>query len=344
MSLPKAVQEIEDQTEAIKEAFIAEAEAKENAPKEDVVAIEPEKVEETAPAEESEPKTQEVEVEKPADDGIQSEESEQEPAQEPVNKEDTVEHWKQKFKTLQGIQNAENGRHKEEISSLSEQVKALTDKVDSSVAQVDDYVEPEQFFSDKDLETFDQDTLNLIERSINKGVNESENKKIQELEQKLEAFESKSEKDSAEIREDRTWQELERLSPGAMEINTTLEFEEWLKNTTVRFSGETMMSMASKALGSGDAKILAEVFDEYKETHGLKNEPKQKSPTSKHAEPHRGGESTHEDIVREKPTYTEAQIARFNADCINGVYFNREAEAEQIDNQIKEAIMEGRVK
>jgi plasmid stabilization system protein ParE len=323
MSLPKQVQ-----------AQIEEAERLERELQE---AANP--VQETPQAEE--PKTEEAPeaIEVPAP--TESEAPQSEPTPEPEHAEDST--WERKYKTLQGMYNADVPRLRTEVSDLKSQLETAIAKLESASA-TKEATPAERLVTDKDVEDFGSDLVDLIKRQATEVAQAQIGRLEDENAQLREQLTGVSER-QGDIARQNYFTDLARLVPDYEEVNTDQRFLDWLSEVDT-LSGYQRQEYLNQAFGNYDVARTATLFNAFKELTGSTQQPQAKQPPkelTRQVAPGTSKSSGQTVSNTNEKIWSMGEIDRFYKDVARGVFKGNDAEQARIEAEIDLAVQQGRL-
>jgi len=258
--------------------------------------------------------------------------------------------WEARYKTLRGMFDAE-------VPQLHARVKELEGKLDDALTRLNDAAQPAKakepkapLVTDKDVETFGSDLIDLIKRQAEEIAAERD----VEWEAKL----AKAEAENARLQEQvgrvaetqgvtnrRTYfAELSKLVPDYEVLNVDDGFITWLAEVDP-LSGLPRQAYMNNAFEAMDVTRTANLFLTYKQMV---------TPPAPEPEPRRELErqvapgSSKSDVAPQPASntrvWTTAEVDQFYRSLSRGDYRGREQEAAQIEQQIDLAVAEGRLR
>lgn len=287
----------------------------------------------------------------------QVEESSQPPqAPAPV---DSGNEWQHKYKTLQGMFNAQVGKLQQELREAREEMqrlKAAPEPQPAPAAPPPQAPVIERYVTDKDEQEFGADTIDLIRRAAREefsGQLTTERNRVANLEAALRTLQTdvipKVEKvaSTQQVTVEQTfWRDLSAAVPDWQAINDDPSFHQWLLEVDP-LTGASRQNYLETAHSKFDVARVAQFFTIWKATA----EPapavtvQTRSPVASELERQiapgrgRGGDPP----SQEKKTYSRADIAKFYDDVRSNRYSGREQEKAQLERDIFLATQEGRV-
>lgn len=245
--------------------------------------------------------------------------------------------WEQKYRSLQGKYSAEVPRlnaevrrlnevlqeRDEQIRSLEEKLQAAPQSAKSAGGDTEAAIEDLRKVYGDELANSIQEEVNAVWRKVDERVSslEREHQKVREEQQSStqQAF----------------YRQLSERVPDFLEINEDRRFHEWLEQVDP-LSGETRQTLLNRAENAMDAGRVAAFFEQWKaatKTH--EERPREPSPAPQKG---RTGETP-----SGKPLWSRADIKRFYDEKREGKYRTNPEKARRIEQEIHQAIAEGRV-
>ena len=265
----------------------------------------------------------------------------------------------QRYRTLQGMHNADVNRYRGEISTLQSALQDLEDRVVAAenAAKTSTYT-PAKYVTAEDEEEYG-DTLEMVRRAAREEAENIAAKReqayldrIAQLEQQIghvqntvvpkveDLTTSRAEQIKAEF-----WAAINAQVPDWQTINQDPKFREWLLDED-QVTGANRQQFLSQAQKQLNAQRVIRFFEEWKRTQAGGQTPAPKKTAQSDLEKlvapgtSKGGAAV---VQPEKKTWTHADIGAFYADVTRGKYINRPEERKKIENDIFAAQAEGRV-
>jgi hypothetical protein len=257
----------------------------------------------------------------------------------------------QRYRTLQGMYNADTARlraEKQELTSRVEQLETLLSSLSSQPAQPASAAE--RLITDKDIEEYG-DSIEVMRR-VTKEETSAAQRRIAELEKlvrdmqvqvvpRVEAVAQRQ----ARSAEQSFWSELTAAVPNWRDINQNKDFHSWLIEVDP-LTGVSRQSHLENAQKSLDVRRVAAFFTTWQGNtgHSIAQEPRDaaKSQLEKQVAPGRGRTAAAPAAPQAK-TYTSNDIKQFFNDVRRGVFKGRETERDRIERDIFAAQREGRI-
>ncbi len=262
-----------------------------------------------------------------------------EPQPEPTKPSDD-ETWERRYKTLQGMFNAETARFKSEVAELKSELKEAISKLKEAPATP---TEPQRsLVTDKDVEDFGGDLVDLIGRKAADVVNAKMARLEEENARLREELGSVSEQ-QGEARRDVYFSSLERVVPDYRELNVDPDFLEWLSETD-SLSGQPRQHFLNIAFESYDVERTAVLFNAYKDTIAPAPQPTVvPKELQRQVAPGTSKASSVASTPAAERVWKMSEIDKFYKDVARGVYKGNDAEQARIEAEIDQAVLEGRL-
>lgn len=322
MSLPKQAQALAEEAERLEKELLEVATPSEPTPTTDEPASEqPAELPVADPLEtptvtESEP---EEEPEKPSED----------------------ETWERRYKTLQGMYNADVPRLRSEVSELTNKLNAAVARLESKAA--DPISDPDQrLVTDKDVEDFGSDLVDLIKRQATDVANaqigrlEEENARLRE---QLTGVADRQ----GDIARQTYFSDLARQVPDYEQINISPQFLEWLAEVDP-MSGFSRQEYLNTAFNNYDVARTAMLFDSFKQLTAPTPQPKAvPKELQRQVAPGTSKASGNVTADANEKIWSMSEIDRFYKDVARGSYRGNDAEQARIEAEIDLAVQQGRL-
>ena len=242
--------------------------------------------------------------------------------------------FEQKYRTLQGIFASEQSKHKQEMDAQGAQIAQLKAELEQMKSQ--QQAAPVKFGTDEDRAAFGDDFVQLVERGVESRTQEYR-KEIASLKAQLEQMggQVKTMNQSVEVSRHAAFlADLDTMVPGWRTQNADQGFLDWLSQVDP-VSGYVRNDILQGASAAHDSVRVAEIFKAYRGTTG---QTKARKPTlAQQVSPSKG----HSTAPQGKRTFTQAEIGQFYDYWRRGMY--TEAQGKAIEQEIEQAIAEGRV-
>lgn len=254
--------------------------------------------------------------------------------------------WEHKFRTLQGLFNAE-------VPKLQNQVKELGRKVQETEELLSKRVEPPAepkapTVDPKDVDAFGEDLVQMVQRVTNSvlgSVAQRMDKIVVDFDKRIGSLEAAlkgTAQTVAMTAEEMFFDRIGKAIPDWQEVNQSDAFIAWLAEIDPVY-GEPRQAALNIAQQNLNAERAIAVFKAFKATIQPANPaPKKTSSLDKQVSPSNVA-SAPPSAPAGKPIYKQSDIQSFYADVAKGKYRGRDAEVIEIEQLINEAIAEGRV-
>ncbi len=311
---------------------------------------------ETAQVEEKTPATEapEVPVEQPIEqpsDSVEDQAPKSEPQEQVESDTKPKETWEQKYKTLQGMYNADvprlNAKNRE-VNARVSQLEQLLSTMQQS-AKPEEPVSTDPLITDADVKEYG-DSIDVMRRAAREEVNAA-NGRIAQLEKTIQQLQGvvpqvhQVQAQQKATSEQAFWADLSSKVPSWQDINNNPDFQSWLLaiDPLTGISRQTYLEDAQKSLDSGR---VAQFFSAWEKEFGVPeaaHEPRStaNSQLEKQVTPGRGRSS--KPMVQEGQKYSPSDITKFFEDVRKGRYKGREDERGRIERDIFAAQAEGRI-
>ncbi len=211
--------------------------------------------------------------------------AETEPAKE-VPREETVEYWRERYKTLKGKYDAEVPRLHDQTRTLSEQIQNLTQQLMALRAEMEERQaakeepekeEPPQYISEEDVDLHGKELVDFVVRATKQVLAESGfgrlEKRLSKIDERVKQLEEVAQTvvgTQAKTAQQTLLQALRERVPDVEEINESSEFAEWVSQPDP-LTGITRMELAQQAAAAFDIDRLVAVFEQFKKDTGWRS-------------------------------------------------------------------------
>lgn len=261
--------------------------------------------------------------------------------------------FEQRYRTLQGMYNADTGRLRSENQQLAgrlAQLEQLLASLSATPAPAQGQA-VERLVSEKDVEEYG-DSIEVMRRVSREEVSAA-NRRIAELEQMLRQVQTNViprvehvAQRQAATAEQSFWSELSSMVPAWRDINANQDFHKWLLETDP-LTGLTRQTYLEDAQRNLDARRVAAFFTTWDGANGQSvaaqpNRSASGSQLERQVAPgrSRGGNAPTGNTPK---TYSAQDIAKFFDDVRRGLYKGKEAERDRIERDIFAAQRENRI-
>lgn len=295
------------------------------------------------PQEELEPevKTPEAELPEVEEAPEVKEAPKAEKPEKPESQEEDAAVWRQKYKTLQGMYDAE-------VPRLHTQVKELTDKVSDLTKSLEEKKqqrkETEKLVTDEDVENFGEDLIE-VQRKVAREVASQFEEELSALRTQNEELRAQFNTTKGEISESSFEAKLHRLVPDFAEVNASPEWVSWLDEVDPVLRAPRRV-VAQQAFEAADADGVAYYIGMFKQqTAPVVEQPKvdtKKEELERQVQPSRTANASAE-LSKKGKNYSSAQIQQMFKKAAILSSTGKRDEANKLEAEIDAAYMEGRV-
>jgi len=260
--------------------------------------------------------------------------------------------WQQKYKTLQGMYNAEVPQLRNTVQEQTQKInqfEQLLATMNQQQAQAQQQpVAPQKLVTEKDVEEYG-DSIDIM-RKVSKEEIGSMANEIQALRAQVSQMNQNTVPQVQQLankvtdtQEQMFWSEINSLVPDWQNINEQADFQSWLLEVDP-LSGITRQAYLEDAQRKFDAPRVASFFTTWS---GLNGNDAQQVKTANQNElqqqvsPKKG--RSQGSVPPQKRTYTTADIGKFYEDIRKGKYKGRDEERANMERDIFAAQQEGRI-
>ena len=260
----------------------------------------------------------------------------------------------QRYRTLQGMYNADTSRlraEKQELTSRVEQLEKLLSSLSTAQpSQTAATATTEKLVTQKDIDEYG-DSIEVMRR-VTKEETSAYLRKIADMErtilelrtQVVPKVEQVAQSQARSV-EQGFWADLTAAVPNWKEVNQNKDFHSWLLEVDP-LTGVTRQSHLENAQRSFDVRRVAAFFNTWQGNNGhrIAQEPRDaaKSQLEKQVAPGRGRTAA-APVDNQAKTYSTQDISKFFDDVRKGAYKGRETERDRIERDIFAAQREGRI-
>lgn len=326
MALPRAIQAQVEQANAMLEAANSPADTPAETPANEASAEQPQ---------ESQPQT-------PAPEPITA------PAPATVSPHlDPEQTWETRFKSLQGIFNAEVPRLQAQAKDLKAQLETALERLDKAADKAEQQQkEPEKPAADpRDVENFGSDLVDMVQRTAERMFGRAANEiqaQAARFEQRLAQLEKALQGTTQTVAmtaEQSFFDRLTKLVPEWEQINANQAFLAWLGEVDPIY-GQPRQAALDVAQQTLNAERAAAVFKAFAGT----TPPATKAASLDKQVSPKGTAATAAPAPKQAVVYTQQQVVDFYNAKRRGEFRGREQDAARYEAEINLAISEGRVR
>lgn len=248
--------------------------------------------------------------------------------------------WEQRYKTLQGIHQADRQRLSNEIAQRDDQIRVLTDRLTDLEAKVNSAPQGGNAQAAQDIQNMSWSDLGITDEQVDEmgedllsvlrtmATNVAK-RATGEVSQRLDAYAQQSRKSRDEEFQSAVFSEV----PDFDAINHDPEFHAWLRERD-GLSYKTRHENLRDAYEHRDATAVIGYFNAFKESSG----------GARYVAPDSFGGPRPDTSGGEGPEpWTRREISAFYADVAKGKFKNREDEMQRIEQSIVAAQKAGRI-
>lgn len=320
MALPKQVEQQLKEIEALEKQLAAQPE-------------EPPKAEENLPTEEppkaeaeQQPEVPETKPEAKPSEPVTSESSD-----------DKV--WQQKYRTLQGMYDAEVPRLHAQVKELQSALDKLRQQAEAKPAEVKEH-KREKLVTDADVEAFGADLIE-VQRKVAREVAAEFKSEIDDLKTKNAELLRQIQQTGSQIGEVTFEQRLHNLVPDFAQINADPKWVAWLDEYDPLIRAPRR-AVAQQAFNSGDAEGVAHYVKLFRETTAAPAVDTRQAEVERQIQPTRSATSQ-APVSQKGRTYTTKDVEKMFQKITSLNVAQKFDEAKKLEAEIDAAYMEGRV-
>jgi hypothetical protein len=267
------------------------------------------------------------------------------------------EDFAQKYKTLQGMYNAEVPRLHQQNREMTQRLQQMEQLLASLSAQpaapaTQPTVANEKFVTDKDVEEYGE-SIDMM-RKVSREELSSVAQRIAAIEQALKQLQTNVVPQVQAVAqrqhvsaEQQFWADLGMAVPNFRDVNSNETFQSWLLETDplTGITGQTYLDDAQRNL---DSRRVASIFRTWLESSGQAAVAQSTGTTpsselEKQVVPGRSRGSSAAPTANKAKTYSPQDITKFFNDVRSGKYKGREQERSRIERDIFAAQRENRI-
>lgn len=259
--------------------------------------------------------------------------------------------FEQRYRTLQGMYNADTSRLRAENQQLNSRMTQLEQLLSSlSAAPAATQEVQEKLVTPKDIEEYG-DSIEVMRR-VSREETLAAQRRIAELEQMIRQMQTSVVPKVEQVAhrqamsaEQAFWADLSTSVPNWRDVNADNAFHSWLLEVDP-MTGLTRQSYLEDAQRNLDARRVASIFSAWQGLSGQSvAQPSRSAPTSQLERQVAPGRSRSSGApLNDQPkTYTPADIRKFFEDVRKGLYKGKEAERDRIERDIFAAQRDNRI-
>lgn len=240
-----------------------------------------------------------------------------------------------RYKTLQGMHQADNARWKAQQGEAEKERQQLLEEIKALKAQVEQKSNP--LVSDEDEQVFGKDMVDFVKRAAQeearKVAPESSSMKEEIDRMRREIQEQKEVQTRGEV--ERFFAQMDSLVPDWRVQNEDQGFLAWLNEPDPVYNVRRQ-DLLSRAASGMDAGATAAIFNLYRSKNA-----QQSSPLARQVAPAHNRNTPVSTSEPQKRKFTQAEIKDFYEACRKG--WLTDDEAKRMEQEIDRAVAEGRV-
>lgn len=315
MALPKQVEQEMKEVEALEKQLVgAPEETGEAEPEQGTTTAEPETQNKPEPVQQAAPT-------------------------EPKAAEVPEETWQQKYRTLQGMYDAEVPRLHSQLKEMQSQIEALKKKPEPA-KEVEPEPKRKKLVTDADVESFGQDLIDLQKRVAREVAMEFE-ESLDALKAKNTELEKLLAHTGSQIGSTAFETKLHRMVPDFDSINADPKWVAWLDEYDPIVRGPRRM-VAQDAFSRGDAEAVADYVKLFRSTTAPAAAPQKNQELERQVQPTRAANSATPTSQKGK-VYSTKEIEKMFEKVTRYSMDQKLDEARKLEAEIDAAYLEGRV-
>lgn len=253
------------------------------------------------------------------------------------NREEDFRKLEARYKTLQGMHQADNQRWKEQIEAGEKERQALLKQIEELRQKAAE--SSSLLASRKDEEAFGKDMAEFVRRAAKEEVSQL-NPEADKIKGEIEAMKKELEAqrqvkaDEARVR---FFHDMDNALPDWRSQNEDPEFLAWLAGPHPQYPYRTWQSFLDEALRVGNSAAIINIFKTFK----TKGEPQKPNPLARQVAPAHNRNTPPQDGQPQKKVFTQREIKEFYEGVRRGWF--KDDEAKRMEEEIDRAVSEGRV-
>lgn len=250
--------------------------------------------------------------------------------------EETAKYWEHRFRTLEGIHNAENTKQQKRVKELEEATRTLTAQISKIEKSVPREYDIRKYLSEEELDMVDERQIKASLRVL-AGANQEDlesmvSTHIQPLKEQLDAAHKAAEQAKADAIVNSFWNTLDASVENWEALNADPKFLEWLA-VEDGVSGYTRHQILSAARDDYDASRVVSVFKRY--IKDSTDDTKRKKLERRVAP--NGVPASNDFSDGDAPVISADAVKKFYSDVTKGRYRNNPKAVEQMERRIEAA-------
>lgn len=255
-------------------------------------------------------------------------------------------YWEHRFKTLQGMAEAEKMKLKNHISGLESRLADMEETLKSLKAKPSDSapVDLTKYLSQEEIDSYGADVIKAVVKTAKTAANEeTTNRYREELKREVEPLKQKlnlAEEDIRRRTENQFWTDLDKNYPNWLAVNEDPKWREWLSHRDP-ITGHGRQELLDAAQNALDVNRVVAMFTAF-----TQSSPAPQLVASKESQvvPEPIATPINMNAQDNAPFVTRADIKKFYNEKAIGKYRFRPQEAEAMEKRINAAIKAGNVR
>ncbi len=248
--------------------------------------------------------------------------------------------WEHKFKTLQGMFNAEKRRAQEALASAEERNKALENQLVTVEKTIPRKWDIRKYIPADELENYDEKQLETVLKATMSASSEELDTLVKRQIEPLKAELENAKKAANETKREAFIAALEAGCENWEEINRSPKFHAWLSEVD-EISGIERQSVLSAAEARLDVKRVLTIFKAFLKAQVVRPDPR--DALANKVLPDVSAPTTPSSNAGGGEWFTRSQIRRFYDDCRRGNVYTR-AQQDDMERRLQSALSNGRIK
>ncbi|EIY2512146.1 hypothetical protein ACUHOO_000787 [Pseudomonas aeruginosa] len=261
-----------------------------------------------------------------------------------LERENDAAYWQQRFRVIQGKYDAELPALRKEINRLTEALQQAQAAKPQEPTPTNDVQRAAADLTEEELKSYGPELVSIIRR-VAAGMtagNPTDLASVQSEVANLREATSQLAADRVREAQERFFEDLRRLVPDVLEVNSSQDFHLWLSQLD-QITGKVRQQLLEEAQEANDPHRVAAMFQAFKNTLSQKSpdpQPRREIPADQiQPAPNR---STAAPVPQGERWWTNSEINQFYKDKALGKVDS--AKAAEIEKSIQAAVQEGRIR
>ena len=250
----------------------------------------------------------------------------------------------QRYRTLQGMMQADVGTLRAQVKAATDRNEALTLAVSKLTEQIKSAPASTAAMDPKDVEAFGADLVDMVRRQSSAEIEQAVQATMAGILSRLDGLEQTVQVTGQSVAvnaEQQFYSAVTARVPDWRAVNADQRFLEWLGEVDSVY-GIPRQAALDNAVNQGSVDRTAAIFEAFKKAAAPA--PAQANSLQSQVAPARSGGSNAPSAPAAPQLVSEKDIVRFYNDMRLGRFRGKEAEAAQIEGNINQAVAEGRVR